>query len=78
MLQGMLQYNMPDNICPLISALFGKNMRQDERLSTAALDTSNAWKRMAECVGQMEKMCREQPNWLADTHHRIVIKHLNI
>jgi hypothetical protein len=72
MLQGLLQYVVPDNLVPLMSALFGRNMRADERLAAQLLANNGHLLRMREAVQAMEALGQEQPTWLADSHHRRV------
>ncbi|KAL3102119.1 hypothetical protein niasHS_003528 [Heterodera schachtii] len=68
MLNGRLQYILPDNICPLVSAIFGRNMRRDERLSPSALSSCESIKKLREAITEMASLCAKEPNWLDETH----------
>uniref|UniRef100_A0A1I8BZH3 SEFIR domain-containing protein n=1 Tax=Meloidogyne hapla TaxID=6305 RepID=A0A1I8BZH3_MELHA len=69
LLQGRLQYILPDNISPLISALFGQNLRQDERLTS--LSEYKQFIKLNECVKEMESFIEEKPNWFTSSHSKI-------
>uniref|UniRef100_A0A183CCW2 SEFIR domain-containing protein n=1 Tax=Globodera pallida TaxID=36090 RepID=A0A183CCW2_GLOPA len=70
MLNGRLQYILPDNICPLVSAIFGQNMRQDERLAPTALSSCANMSKLCESIDKMADLCVREPNWLVKTHQR--------
>uniref|UniRef100_A0A914I6V8 SEFIR domain-containing protein n=1 Tax=Globodera rostochiensis TaxID=31243 RepID=A0A914I6V8_GLORO len=70
MLNGRLQYILPDNICPLVSAIFGQNMRQDERLTPTALSSCANMSKLCESIDKMAELCVREPNWLIKTHQR--------
>jgi len=71
LLQGRLQYILPDNISPLISALFGQNLRQDERLSSSSLSEYSQFIKLKECVKEMSEFIKQKPNWFALSHSKI-------
>nr|CAD2172569.1 unnamed protein product [Meloidogyne enterolobii] len=71
LLQGRLQYILPDNISPLISALFGQNLRQDERLSSSSLSEYSQFVKLKECVKEMSEFIKQKPNWFALSHSKI-------
>ncbi|KAI1732818.1 SEFIR domain-containing protein [Ditylenchus destructor] len=66
MLQGCLQYVIPTNLVPLVSALVGRNLKQDPRFTgfTPQMD------RLNKAVQVMEGMSQREPGWFLKTHHR--------
>lgn len=66
MLQGCLQYVIPTNLVPLVSALVGRNLKQDPRFTgfTPQVD------RLNKAVQVMDEMSQREPGWFLKTHHR--------
>ncbi|KAI6175409.1 SEFIR domain-containing protein [Aphelenchoides bicaudatus] len=65
-LHGCLQYVLPANLPPLVSALASSNLKNDPRL-TAPHPTLQ---RMADAIEAHRTRIQGEPTWFAATHHR--------
>ena len=68
-LNGCLQYVIPDNLTPLLSALVGRSLKHDTRL--AGYNSHLA--KVHAAISQMEQMRKADPNWFDNSHVRVPI-----
>ncbi|KAH7729285.1 Protein Y64G10A.6 [Aphelenchoides avenae] len=69
-LHGCLQYVVPDNLVPLISAVVGQNMKQDKRFH----GFNPEFERLQEAISRMELLMKNDAEWFSKTHYRRKIR----
>lgn len=65
-LHGCLQYVVPDNLVPLVSAVVGQNMKQDKRF----VGYNPQFDRLQDAVSRMEAVIANDVEWFSKTHCR--------
>lgn len=65
-LKNRLQYLLPENLIPMISALFERNLKQDARFQGYSPQIA----KLKSAVAEMIKLNKETPDWFLLTHHR--------
>lgn len=65
-LHGCLQYVLPANLAPLLSALTTSNLKNDSRLSTS----HPALERLQNAITAQKAMIDADQGWFTRTHHR--------
>lgn len=65
-LHGCLQYVLPANLAPLVSALTSSNLKNDSRLTAP----HSTLQRMTDAIEAHRARIVGEPNWFAATHHR--------
>lgn len=66
MLSNRLQYLLPENLIPMVSALVSRNLRQDSRFKGYCPQLA----KLNLAVAEMIKLNRDNSDWFLLTHHR--------
>uniref|UniRef100_A0AC34F6W3 SEFIR domain-containing protein n=1 Tax=Panagrolaimus sp. ES5 TaxID=591445 RepID=A0AC34F6W3_9BILA len=68
-LNGCLQYVIPENLTPLLSALVGRSLKHDARV--AGYNSNLA--KLQTAISQFDQMRRNDPSWFDSSHVRVPI-----